>query len=432
MRANTLYHMRARVQFEDGTVRYDADRTFTTGSFGTKLPDIETTVSPGATPANGIELVDATAGAPKGYLQAYATDLQGNVIWGYDYPDRDQNAILYVLKPLPNGHFLAMISGFSTAGITPNQSSNTNVLREIDLAGNTIRETTLDQLNQQLHSAGYDFTLSTFHHDVAVLPNGHWVALANIVKSFTDLPGYPGTTNVLGDVIVDLDQDLKPVWVWNEFDHLDINRHPMSFPDWTHTNAVIYSKDDGNLLVSLRHQNWIVKIDYRDGLGSGDILWRLGNGGDFTLQGGTAPQDWQYAQHGPAFQSDNTAGNFLLSVMDNGDDRVFSSDVTCDQPGQPPCLYTSVPIYQIDESARTATLVFHQVLPTPEYSNWGGNTERLENGNVYFDLASASGAGVIEELTNQPHPELVWQMLIRNENSYRAVHLPSLYPGIQW
>jgi hypothetical protein len=91
-----------------------------------------------------------------------------------------------------------------------------------------------------------------------------------------------------------------------------------------------------------------------------------------------------------------------------------------------------VPIYQIDESARTATLLFHQVLPAAEYSNWGGNTERLENGNVFFDLASAGGAGLIQEVTNQPHPQLVWQMLIRNENSYRAVHLSSLYPGVEW
>ena len=35
------------------------------------------------------------------------------------------------------------------------------------------------------------------------------------------------------------------------------NGQLMGFPDWTHTNAVLYSPDDGNLIVSMRHQNWI-------------------------------------------------------------------------------------------------------------------------------------------------------------------------------
>ena len=42
----------------------------------------------------------------------------------------------------------------------------------------------------------------------------------------------------------------------------------MGLPDWTHTNAVVYSKDDGNIIVSSRHQNWILKVDYADGMGT--------------------------------------------------------------------------------------------------------------------------------------------------------------------
>jgi len=65
-----------------------------------------------------------------------------------------------------------------------------------------------------------------------------------------------------------------------------INRRPMGFPDWTHTNAILFSPDDGNLIVSVRHQNWVVKVDYANGVGTGDILWKLGYQGDFTLVGG--------------------------------------------------------------------------------------------------------------------------------------------------
>ena len=151
--------------------------------------------------------------------------------------------------------------------------------------------------------------------------------LSNITRSSASIPGYVGApANVLGDVIVDLDQNLQPVWVWNEFDHFDVNRHPMQFPDWTHTNAVVYSPDDHNILVSMRHQNWVVKVDYNDGTGTGNILWTLGQGGTqnpLTLVGGTDPTDWQYAQHAPNIVGSASAGIFSLTLMDNGDGRIY-------------------------------------------------------------------------------------------------------------
>ena len=36
-------------------------------------------------------------------------------------------------------------------------------------------------------------------------------------------------------------------------------------------------------LLSMRHQDWVVKIDYRNGGGNGDILWRMGVDGDFQI-----------------------------------------------------------------------------------------------------------------------------------------------------
>ena len=96
------------------------------------------------------------------------------------------------------------------------------------------------------------------------------------------------------------------------------------FPDWTHANAVLYSKDDGNILISMRHENWVIKVDYEDGKGTGAVIWRLGQGGNFTLKNGADPTDWEYAQHYPSFFSANTTGVFSLGVMDNGDDRIFA------------------------------------------------------------------------------------------------------------
>ena len=74
--------------------------------------------------------------------------------------------------------------------------------------------------------------------------------------------------------------------------------------------------------------------------------------------------DWFYAQHGPSFVSTNTAGKFSLVLFDNGDDRVFSPGVICGDTGEPPCLYSTVQILQLDETAMTATFTFHPTAPT--------------------------------------------------------------------
>jgi arylsulfate sulfotransferase len=309
-------------------------------------------------------------------------------------------------------------------------------VREFDLVGNTVKQITMTQLNAALAAAGYDLTLQVFSHDVTVLPNGHWIVLTNRLKDVL-LDGDTTPTQVLGDVLVDLDENMKPVWVWDEFDHLDVNRHPWNFPDWTHTNAVIYSPDDGDLLVSMRHQNWIVKVDYNNGNGTGDILWRLGAGGDLTLVGGTDPTDWNYAQHGISFTTGVTTGQFGLAVMDNGDDRIYPGGdpnigQTCQVNGSPGC-YTTASVFQIDETAKTATLQFHQMLPASLYSFFGGDAHMLENSNIEYCLSGlAQESSQVFEVTNEPSPQTVWNLNLHNNYAYRAYRLPSLYPGVQW
>jgi arylsulfate sulfotransferase len=133
-------------------------------------------------------------------------------------------------------------SGLPSVSLPPNVQTE---IREIDLAGNLIRHLTMQDLNARLAAANFNVTLQLFHHDFALLPNGHILVLANTLRSFNDLPGYPGTTVVLGDVVVDLDPNFNPVWLWNEFDHFDVNRHPMQFADWTHSNTVTYSPMTG-------------------------------------------------------------------------------------------------------------------------------------------------------------------------------------------
>jgi hypothetical protein len=424
MRANTTYHMRASVRLGDGSVITDDDHTFTTSNFPQNtLPSLAVTTN--GTPQPGIEMVDVTGGTTSTYLQAYATDLAGNIIWGYNYTDRLSDSIIQPIKLLPNGNLLLTVSYSSGALAEKVPTGEVVDLREIDLAGNPIRDISAAEINYRLAQAGYNLTIYDIHHDVTVLPNGHWVLIASTLKSVSG-------ASIEGDVLVDLDNNLKPAWVWNSFDHLDTKRQPVGFPDWTHTNAILYSKDDGQLLVSMRHQSWLLKLNYANGSGDGSVVWRLGEGGDFTLTNGTDPVDWFYGQHQPSFVSSNTSGAFSLTLMDNGYHRQVSSNTYC---GTTITCYTTVPVLAIDESKMTATIVKRYTLPTSQYSAWGGGSTALSNGNIEFDMASQETTdSEVDEInfTGTASASNVWKMKATGTNMYRANRIPSLYPGVQW
>lgn len=440
MEQSTTYHMRAVVTESDGTIVDDQDHTFTTSSFPSDmLPTLTATTSPGQTPQPGIELADATnSTSNSNYLGAYATDLSGNIIWGYNFPDRPSKfTIIQPIKLLPNGNFIVVLS-YPSQFILPGQAvtltpadESVDLIREINLAGDPVAQLTLDSLNTKLVTAGYsNMTLVGLHHDVTILPNGHMILIASMLKSYNNLNGYPGATNVLGDVLVDVDENFNVSWAWSEFDHLDVNRHPIAFPDWTHTNGVIYSPSDGDLLVSIRHQSWIIKIDYENGKGSGDILWRLGNGGDFTLQGGTAPEDWFYGEHDPSFVGSATSGQFSLTMMDNGYGRILADGSQCTSSGA--ACYTTVPVVAVDEAAKTATITYRQNVDPSKFAIWGGNAEVMANGDLEYDLCSLGNGSEVDEVKMTNPAQTVWSLKESGANLYRAKRIPSLYPGVQW
>ena len=158
------------------------------------------------------------------------------------------------------------------------------LLKEIDLAGNTLRQTNVRRVSDQLEMLGHD-RITTFHHDAQRLANGHTLVIASVERILDDVQG-PGPVNVLGDMIIDLDENFRVAWVWNGFDHLDVTEQaimgetcrtgspgcPPIFlteeaNDWTHANSVAYSPADGHLVLSVRHHDTVYKIDYANGSG---------------------------------------------------------------------------------------------------------------------------------------------------------------------
>lgn len=426
MLPNTTYHMRATVTLPNGQTGNDVDHTFASGALPAGIPATFPVTLGVGTPQPGIELMDPIINSIPTSL--IATDLKGNTIWAYKPVPTTGTPFVYPQRLLPNGDLLMYISPSSY----PLGAAGTDVVREIDLAGDTVRELSMANLNIAMANAGFPVVLGYFTHDFTPLPNGHLLVMANTSKAFTNLPGFPGVTNVTGDVVIDLDPNWNPVWVWSEFDHFDVNRHPMQFPDWTHSNSLSYSTDDGDFIVSMRHQNWVAKVDYQDGKGTGNVIWKLGEGGDFKLVGAVDPTDWFYAQHDVKYVGKGTTGVFSITVMDNGDDRMFPAGVTCGTAGQPPCQYTTIQELQLDERAMTATFQFHQILPTSLYSLYGGNVEVLANGDVEYSLSGIFSGSEVFEVTPGSNPQTVWHMKTPGSLGYRAFRLPSLYPGVQW
>ncbi|HUA19351.1 MAG TPA: aryl-sulfate sulfotransferase [Bryobacteraceae bacterium] len=496
MLADATYHMRARIHFADGTIVQDTDHVFHTAPLPLRMRDWRIQSSPRGRAGReaGLELLNSSTGVKS---QIAIVDLKGRILWSYEVPERQamreivslrrrERALSRIagwfgwklrsgplrdalaktaqreagtvqmsriasasdvgfinpVKLLPNGDLL-LLYGLSSQSLLsgPSPEGTFSFVREINLAGETVRQITAEQLNEKLHASGHrELQLQNFHHDVEVLPNGHWIVIANQFRPGSDPD--QGQTDIFGDVLIDLDNNLNPVWTWSTFDHLDINRRPMWSPDWTHSNAVIYTPDDGNLLLSMRHQSWIIKIDYRNGSGTGKVLWRLGAGGDFRLLNGRDPEDWQYAQHLPSILGARSAGVFYLTMVDNGDNRPTARGGRCVDPGSGtaggvPC-YTTIPVFEVDERAMTTKIVARKVLPPDEYSNWGGGTDVWPDGSIEATLSSEGNHGkpgmdsTVMELTPGPAPQEIWEMETIGTPIYRAERIGSPYPGVQW
>jgi arylsulfate sulfotransferase len=445
MKASTTYHVSARIQWPDGKWLDTPDQTFTTGALpNIALPTLSATTSANQTPNPGVELINVID--PTG-ISAVA-DIDGNIIWYYDNTaDSSWLGYAFPIKPLKNGNMLAAITNLYSAGV-PQTIPYNSVLREVDLVGNPVRELYLADLNAALKAMGSDVQALCYSHDVLPLWNGHTILLVQQQKSvwLTAPPG-PGQFTILGDAMVDLDENFNPVWTWSTFDWLDVNRHPMEFTaaagyDWTHCNGIQVAPD-GNLVLSSRHQNWLMKIDYQGGAGAGTILWKLGYQGDFTLVGSqTAPTDWFFAQHFPNLLS--ASGNQItsLSVFDNGNDRCYAMPGGCaaTNPAPPP-PFSRGAIFKIDETAMTAQLAWQY--PLNVYSYWGGNVMQLVNGDIEICASEPVPIGQpippsdvpsqVVELKNGPTgPVIVWQMTVKPGGTYRSYRIGSLYPGVIW
>ena len=279
---------------------------------------------------------------------------------------------------------------------------------------------------------GSQVRLNFFSHEAIRLPNGYTVTMATDeqVKHLTS-----GTQDVFADMIIALDTNWQVVWAWDAFDYLDVNRmtiggtcvkagpgcpsqffqkQPNGKPytqalDWTHANSISYDTRDHNLIVSFRHQSWAIKVSFLDGAGSGNIIWKFGFGGSFSLASGHSVDEWPSGQHDVRFQS-----NGLLTLFDNNNPSTITQHPGGTAHGQ---------AWNFDTSNMVATPVENIDLGVVSIAV--GSATLLSNGNYEWQ-AGFINMGQAQTFEFTPSGALVYKQQ-SDSLTYRSFRMPDLY-----
>ncbi len=425
MRADTTYRLRSEV-ISNGKTTTGDELPFHTGILDGNFPPVSIVVPRTSASDNSLPVIIFSSLSLDGGVRPMATDLEGRVIWYLRSPDS-------MTRVIPGGHFLVLGDGLNSI----NGEHSGQLLRELDLAGNVVRETNIGRVAEQLESHGIHSDchkngrecVSGFHHEAIRLPNGHTLAVAGIERMMpTGTQGSKLPVDILGDVIIDLDEDFQVAGVWNSFDHQDINRKSLSDATchtggggcpavlladeangWLHSNSLNYIPSTGDFIVSEPEQNWVLKIDWKDGKGSGKVLWRLGKDGDFKVES-KDPSPWFSYQHDAGFEP---VGSDLLTLTDDG-----AVTGTSDKPG------VRGQVWKLDEDKHIATLVYSA--PVGAGTICCGSMQTLKNGGY---SAVAGWSLPIQGRTAEIDKDgkIVFALEISGAVDYRSYRVQDMY-----
>jgi hypothetical protein len=157
-------------------------------------------------------------------------------------------------------------------------------------------------------------------------------------------------------------------------------------------------------------------VDWKNGKGSGKLLWRLGDEGDFTPKS-TDGHPWFSFQHDAGFDA---AGDGTLSLLDNGNER-NKKDPKANTRGQ---------AWKLDEQGRVATLAHNADLGV--FSFAVGSAQRLKSGGYSFQAGFINPASVYARaIETSPEGKVVYAQQVDGVIVYRSFRVPDLYsaPG---
>jgi len=395
MRPDTSYRLKVFAILADGHIVQYEVLEFTTGPLPSGFPELEVIVHRPELVQTGLTIFgpsprNDTQGYLAGSLFVGVDDL-GDIVWFYRDPEGVRNDLSVSI--LHDNNLLLLVE---------------DGMRVISMDG-----TLIDSIE---HGSPLN---NRFHHEAIMTEDGKFMSLVGLDSREVEVPWSSEPILAFGDEIVELDSEGLSTWSWSTFDHLDTSRFPTNLSlskkpggyEWTHANAILLSDSDGSLLLSLRNQNWIVKIDRS----TSDVLWKLGPQGDFTLLGESPPHGphWFYSQHAPEILPD---GSILL--YDNGTDAPVNQE---DRRSR-------AVIYGLDQESLVAEQIWEY--PTEYFTPFLGDADRLPNGNI---LVCAGGQDFnkipaqIVEVTMTKTPEKIWELKTTDSMIYRAVRMTSLW-----
>ncbi len=249
-------------------------------------------------------------------------------------------------------------------------------------------------------------------HELQELPNGDLILVSYPVREKVDLTSIGGgkEDKVLDALIQEIDPQGDVVWSWNSKDHIPLSDTPrrwyenaQSFGpeavrDLLHINAVEPDGADA-FLISMRHTDAVYKIDKA----TGNVVWKLG--GEPTSKSLTVLDDplGTYplgAQHDVRLLPGGT-----ITIYDN------ETGLTARTP--------RAVRYEIDEAAKTATLLEEISDPLAASSFCCGSARRSADGSW---LISWGGAPLVSEF--DAAGERAFKLEFGEASSYRATSAP--------
>lgn len=402
MRADKTYQIRAASALTDGVV--EAVGTFTTGALPAQIPTGIVSVHDPALAQPGWTLMNvqkgdgtnrAISGAPPA---AVIYDEAGHPVWYFINGNTNERGGAISVDPTDKGVIMGPTLS-ATMGGTPFAPI------EVDWAGETVW-TCNDPL------CGVPDQLS---HHAGKLSNGNYVVMRDA-----------NTAGRISQVFLEFSpKSSTPV---HEIGVEDAMTPPGSASgDWAHGNAITIDLESDVAYMSFRWLG-VIKMTYS----TRTLQWHLPasygqeslstNFGDMTF----VPPESQFTDiHDPEIHDDGT-----ILFFDNGG---FTGQI---QDGNPANYHSRAVEYLIDETAKTATLVWEwpgdfPVDPwysTDLYVPFWGDADRLANGNV---LIAAGRRGTVEitpesriiEVTRDTG-EVVWELrLPKDHGVYRAERL---------
>jgi hypothetical protein len=372
LRDQTRYNAQA-VAFSDCDTTAGSVLSFTTEALPADLPKF---TASGIDPSPGY--VAFAAGS-----YGVVIDNSGRTVWYH----RFANGPGLNFQPQPNGRYTAR----------PPTSSPGEIGKwiEIDPLGNVTR------------TLGCAEGLQARLHDLLAESNGsYWIMCDRIRTVDLSSSGGPSQAMVMGTGVQHISASGVVLFNWSPFDHIAVDLQDVDGPDrtatpinWTHGNALDLDTD-GNLLLSFRNTNEIIKIDTHNG----DVMWRMGGShNQFTFLNGALPAFAR--QHGV-----RSTGAGRLQLLDNlGDPRGSHAER-----------------YVYDEQLGTVRLISSVASSAGVMALIGGTTQSLPGDRA---LVSFGNGGSVEE--SDAAGNVTWKIDGNAGYVFRAERIRSLYyPGV--